>query len=129
MVTIKNKRNTTLNIFAAFLLFFSSEKYASSSFSLIPYSFPLQDTTITQIDAIPQYHIFDILSLCTGINNASSDADHERSDTHFYGRTLFEIQHSAIAGLVLQYRSVVYQHTFARFRLDIKRSNLPAFPA
>lgn len=129
MSTLLHKRNSTLSVFAAFLLFFSSEKYASSVFSFFSESFHLQDTTITQIDSIRHFVIGDLFVFCTDTQNTISDSDHEHLTANFLSRTLCQNKHSIIARLVLQYRQLFYHNSFTQFRLDIKRSNLPAYPA
>jgi hypothetical protein len=129
MRTLKNKRSTTLSIIATFLLFFSSEKYASSTFSFFSGSIPLQETTITLIDSIKQYHIADIFALCIDLNSITSDNGHDSADIYFHGRPLYQIHHDVIARLVLKYRSVLFHNSFAQFRLDIKKRNLPEFTA
>jgi hypothetical protein len=128
MKTLQNKRSTSLSLIAAFLLFFSSEKYASSIFSFFPASVPLQDTTISLIDSIRQYHTFDFFVFCKDNNVSSSDKHPESAQAYTQLATLCQFDNS-MTRLVVQYRSVLHYNSFAQFRLDIKRSNLPPVPA
>lgn len=127
MISTGIKRNT-IGILAAFLLFFSSEKYASNGFSFFSDTFPLQDQTISLVTTNCHFQIQDIYALLLTLSDRSSHCDDVKSIVRLYLRTQFHNLHQLITRLTLQSRPVFFRNSHVQFRLEIKRSNLPAFP-
>jgi hypothetical protein len=129
MRTILKKQNSTFSLFAAFLLFLSAEKFASCNFSFYSDPFSLQNASITLIEHVPYYQVFDFFTVFSEGIGSFSDHDYDNSGSHFNAFTILKYRYDTITRQILQNLTHSDRNSYTQFRLEIKRSNIPSFPA